>query len=100
MFREASPLMDTLAEPPRPEGLLVICSPATFPEMPFKRLGSLAADTCSPSSSWDAYPKDFFSRLIPKAVTTTSLRPVALSSKVIETLVCPFIAISEVVNPI
>ena len=45
MFSEASPRMDTLAEPPNPEGLLVICRPATFPEMPFKRLGSLAPDT-------------------------------------------------------
>ncbi len=48
------------------------CKPATFPEREFARLLSFIVFTLSPDISETAYPKDFFSLDIPRAVTTTS----------------------------
>ena len=49
-----------------------ICNPATLPESEFARLLSLIVFTLSPATSVTAYPNDFFSLEIPRAVITTS----------------------------
>ncbi|CDC00572.1 unknown [Bacteroides sp. CAG:443] len=60
-------------EPPIPEPDCAICTPAILPCNMLLRLIDLFSVRLSVLTSCMAYPSAFFSRLIPNAVTTTSL---------------------------
>ena len=49
---ERAPRMATLADPPKPAALLVICTPAVFPARALIMFGSLARVSSSPPSCW------------------------------------------------
>ena len=65
------PLIITLADPPIVP-LFFICAPATWPDNELIKFTSFIVARLSPSIVWVAYPRDFLSLEIPKAVTTTS----------------------------
>ena len=69
---ELFPLRMILLEVPAPPLVELIVSPATFPESLLTTLGSELSSISFASSSVMAYPIDFFSLAIPKAVMTTS----------------------------
>jgi len=65
-------LMMTRLEPPGPLAVLVAFTPATFPDKAFPRLSSRAWVNSLPFISVTENASDFFCRVIPSAVTTTS----------------------------
>ena len=69
---ELLPRNTIFEEPPGPLLERTTCKPDTLPDNAFAILLSRAFTSSSPFNSCVAYPNAFFSRLIPKAVTTTS----------------------------
>ena len=69
---ERLPRIITLEEPPKPEELLLICTPAVLPANAFIILGSFTRASSSPFTTWVEYVSDFSFFAIPNAVTTTS----------------------------
>ena len=68
-----SPRSVTRIEPPGPAPAWFMLSPATLPAIPLSQLLEAALFSSSALIFETAYPSDFSSRLIPSAVTTTSL---------------------------
>ncbi len=62
---------------------LITCKPETLPTRAFATLVSFASVSCSDLTSWNEYPRDLRSLLIPIAVTTTSSMLLASSCKLI-----------------
>src|SRR5690606_21126284 len=97
--KELFPLKTILEELAGPLLPLITCRPATLPERALERLVSRDSTKSPPFISCKAYPNDFFSLLIPKAVTTTS--PNCSASSSMETLMadCPPTTTSLVLKP-
>lgn len=91
--------MTTRVDEPAPEFPDIICTPETFPASLLRTLASLPTFMLSPSTTCWAYPSDFFSLLIPNAVTTTSSRACTSSCSTIETGSFPVSFISLVSYP-
>ena len=69
--RELFPRITTRVEDVGPPAE-INCTPDTFPDSMFSKFASRTSVVVPMSIDWRAYPKDLASRLIPKAVTTTS----------------------------
>ena len=97
--RELFPRIVILVEPLRPVPDMFICIPATFPCRAPVTEGSPVLFSSSPFSSCIEYPNIFFSRLIPKAVTTTSSIAWASSLRLIFKFPSEEIECSSVLKP-
>ena len=91
--------MTILVDEPAPELPAIICTPAIFPFSLLSTFASLPTFMSSPSTACWAYPKDFLSRLMPKAVTTTSFNTWESSKRLITSSLFPFKGISMVWKP-
>ena len=90
-----TPRITTRVEPPVPEALALICSPAILPASELTKLASLTVLTTSPPTSWTLYVSDFSSFLMPRAVTTTA-SSISFSSFRTICRGCPVTGISSV----
>ena len=70
---DLAPRITTRVEPPTPLPLLLIVTPAILPLSEFTKLASLTRVNSSLFTCCTLYDRAFSARLIPRAVTTTSL---------------------------